>query len=234
VSIHNRRSRVARSEGEGSGHLAASFTDLMASLMVVFILLFVATVSNVAIKEQTVTEVLLGALKAALANGGLDAGGATQDRNDPSAVIIVMPEALLFQRGNWVVEARGGDYLGRMIPVLSSVVCGSELKGQVGSVVVEGHTDTTWFAAKSPEEGAQANLELSQRRSMEVVKTGLATMPYGNTRDCFRRLLCYKMYPMTMFASAGSYSRFEHSVRVWFPSPKLRAESCGECSRPCA
>jgi len=189
MNVRHRRSRQTGSDAEGSGHLAASFTDLMASLMVVFILLFVATVSNVAIKDQTVTEVLLGALKAALSNGGLDAGGAKQDPNDPSAVIIVMPEALLFQRGNWVVESRGGEYLGRMIPVLSAVVCGSELKGQVGSVVVEGHTDTTWFAARSSEEGAQANLELSQRRSMEVVKTGLATMPYGETRDCFRRLL---------------------------------------------
>lgn len=187
----NRRSSRREAEGsaEGTGHLAASFTDLMASLMVVFILLFVATVSNVAIKDQTVTEILLGALKAALSSGGLDAGGARQDPNDPSAVIIVMPEALLFQRGNWIVESRGAEYLGRMIPVLSSVVCGPDLRGQVGSVVVEGHTDTTWFAAKSPEDGAQANLELSQRRSMEVVKVGLATMPYGTTRDCFRRLL---------------------------------------------
>src|SRR5688500_16939306 len=98
-----------------SAHMASSFTDLMASLMVIFILLFMAVLSNaVAIKKNardTTIEALLGALKSALAAGGMDAGGIRQDERDPYAVVIVMPEDLLFKRGDWSVGDGGRRFL---------------------------------------------------------------------------------------------------------------------------
>ena len=177
-------------DGHHSSHLAASFTDLMASLMVIFILLFVATLSNAAKKRETVTEQLLGALKEALAAGGMDAGGVRKDKRDPYAVVIVMPEDLLFRRAEWIVGPKGQDYLRRMIPVLSGIVCSPQMRLGVASVVVEGHTDTTWSAvAADAEAGPEGNLELSQKRSMDVVRTSLSTLSPGPERDCFRGLL---------------------------------------------
>jgi len=170
--------------------LAASFTDLMASLMVVFILLFVATLSNAAKKRQTVTEQLLGALRSALSAGGMDAGGVKKDDRDPYAVVIVMPEALLFGHAEWSVTQKGQDYLKQMIPILSGIVCSANLKRQVASVVVEGHTDTTWSVITGDSEaGPDGNLELSQKRSMDVVRRSLSSLPLGPERDCFRGLL---------------------------------------------
>ena len=49
-------------DGPHSSHMASSFTDLMASLMVIFILLFVATLSNAAKKRETTSE-MSGALE---------------------------------------------------------------------------------------------------------------------------------------------------------------------------
>src|SRR5688572_30199308 len=105
-----RKSGTSGGDGPQASHMASSFTDLMASLMVIFILLFVATLSNAAKKRETTTEVLLGALKSALAAGGIDAGGIRKDDRDPYAVVIVMPEDLLFRRGDWTVEQNGQAY----------------------------------------------------------------------------------------------------------------------------
>jgi len=75
----------------------------MASLMVIFILLFMATMSNaVAIRNNardTTIETLLGALKSAPAAGGMDAAGIRKDDRDPNAVVIVMPEDMRFGAG---------------------------------------------------------------------------------------------------------------------------------------
>jgi outer membrane protein OmpA-like peptidoglycan-associated protein len=170
--------------------MASSFTDLMASLMVIFILLFVATLSNAAKRRETTTEILLGALKSALAAGGMDEGGIRKDDHDPYAVVIVMPEDLLFRRGEWIVEKNGQAYLRKMIPVLSGIVCSGELRNKVGSVVVEGHTDNVWSGAMPHDaDGPQLNLELSQKRSMDVVRWSLVALAIGPERDCFRRLL---------------------------------------------
>jgi outer membrane protein OmpA-like peptidoglycan-associated protein len=185
-----RRNAGTDAEGQHSSHIASSFTDLMASLMVIFILLFMATLSNAVAIRKTAVEILLGSLKSAVAAGGMDAGGIRKDDRDPYAVVIVMPEDLLFKRGNWNVGVSGQHYLGKMIPVLSNIVCAGILKSKVSNVVVEGHTDTTWsVVGDDGSDGPQLNLELSQKRSMDVVRWSLASLKAGDERDCFRRLL---------------------------------------------
>lgn len=184
----------SESDATHSSHAASSFTDLMASLMVIFILLFMATLSNaVAIRNKardTTIETLLGALKSALAAGGMDAGGIRKDERDPYAVVIVMPEDLLFKRGDSSVGDSGQRFLQKMIPVLSGIVCTGALKTKVAAVVVEGHTDNTWSTVGvGGADGPQLNLELSQQRSMDVVRWSLAALEPGEERDCFRRLL---------------------------------------------
>src|SRR5262245_2003998 len=182
---HPRRNARQRNEGGHSSHIASSFTDLMASLMVIFILLFMATITNAVIKRNTARETtiekLLGALKSALSAGGLDPGGVRQDERDPYAVIIVMPEDLLFKRGDSKVGPTGQQFLAKMIPVLSGTVCSGDLKNKIANVVVEGHTDTTWsIVGVAGADGPELNLELSQQRSMDVVRRSLALLQSGD------------------------------------------------------
>jgi outer membrane protein OmpA-like peptidoglycan-associated protein len=187
---HSRGRKSNQNGGGHSTHLAASFTDLMASLMVIFVLLFVATVNNAATKRHTVTETLLETLKGRLTASGVSLDAIRRDDRDPYAIVIVMPEELLFKRGEWKVEASGVSYLEGMIPNLSAILCSGDMRPHIDNVVVEGHTDMTWLGALGPgESGPEKNLELSQQRSMGVVHTSLAAPQAQSDRDCFRGML---------------------------------------------
>lgn len=192
--MNRRRTTPGDSDGATPAHLASSFTDLMASLMVIFILLFVATISNTFARQKasrdTTIEKLLGALKSALAAGGIAEGGIRRDERDPYAVVVVMPEDLLFKRGDSSVGPKGQQWLATFVPRMAEIACGSEYREKVETVVVEGHTDSVWAATGNRgADGPQLNLELSQRRSMDVVRWSLDALPLGEQRDCFRGLL---------------------------------------------
>lgn len=180
-------------EGGGhSSHMAASFTDLMASLMVIFVLLFVATVNNASASREKVQGDLLQSLREQLAAKGLDSNAIRRDERDPYAIVIVMPDSLLFERDSARVRDGGQRYLTDVTPTLSGILCSGPMQGHIDNVVVEGHTDTTYAGTQvTPDYGRAYNLRLSQARSMEVVKTSLGALGTGSAeaRDCFRRML---------------------------------------------
>src|ERR1043166_2347556 len=132
-------------EGEAfNGHSAASFTDLMASLMVIFVLLFVATVNNAAAKRTVLQNQLLESLRAKLTAKGLDTSSIRRDDRDPFAIVIVMPDSLLFASNSFDVRPGGQQYLQDVMPALAGILCDSEMSGNIDNIVVEGHTDTTY------------------------------------------------------------------------------------------
>lgn len=178
-------------EGGHGGHAAASFTDLMASLMVVFILLFVATVNNATASRTVVQNRLLESLRAELTAKGLDTTTIRQDDRDPYAIVIVMPDSLLFDRDSWQVRRGGEEYLTGVMPTLSSILCAADMAPNIDNVVVEGHTDTTYFGnvASAADQGQAYNMRLSQERSMEVVKVGLQALRDLPQRGCFRSMI---------------------------------------------
>jgi len=178
-------------EGHG-GHSSASFTDLMASLMVIFILLFVATVNNASTNRTTIQNNLLQSLRAKLRAKDIDTSAIHTDARDPYAVVIVMPASLLFDRDSARIRDKGHEYLQNVIPALAELLCSSELMRNIDNVVVEGHTDTTYAGGGSeltPDQGQAYNLELSQKRSMAVVKMALQSLRDKSERACFRGML---------------------------------------------
>ena len=154
--------------------MAASFTDLMASLMVIFILLFVVYSNNVARSKGSATESVLSALKAGLAQAGMDASRVEKDSRDPYAIVVVLPDSLLFDRGSYDVLDAGQRYLARFTPAFAGILC-KQLPGRIETVVVQGHTDTTYAGwgdgdgTPLADRGRAFNLELSQNRSLAVV-----------------------------------------------------------------
>jgi len=172
--------------------MAASFTDLMTSLMVIFVLLFVATVNNASAGRQKIQSDLLKSLRDQLAAKGLDSASIKRDERDPYAIVIVMPDSLLFERDSSRVRSGGQQYLSDVTPTLASILCASDMSKHIDNVVVEGHTDTTYAGLHAtPEYGRAYNLRLSQARSMEVVKTSLLALAPGpeQERACFRAML---------------------------------------------
>lgn len=180
-------------EGGHGAHTASSFTDLMASLMVIFVLLFVASVNNATASRTVVQNRLLESLRAKLTARGLDTTTKIQrDDRDPYAIVIVMPDSLLFDRDSWLVRPGGQQYLQRIMPTLSGILCASDMAQNIDNVVVEGHTDTTYFgdvATSTPDQAQAYNMKLSQERSMEVVKVGLQSLRDLPQRGCFRSMI---------------------------------------------
>ena len=174
--------------------LASSFTDLMTSLAVIFILLLVASHNNEQQKLDTAlvhTEVtrqqledaqrrlaeaeqatrttryqILVALQEAMRVFTAQGVRTEMDPRDPLGLLIIVPEGLLaFGINEARIPPAGLDFLRYFTPTLARTACSSRFRDEINSIVVEGHTDSS-----GPDE---LNLPLSQARSMAVVREGL-------------------------------------------------------------
>jgi outer membrane protein OmpA-like peptidoglycan-associated protein len=186
---------------ESSNNLASSFTDLMTSLAVIFILLLVASVNNqhqelssmrnkLAQRTKSVKdrrEDLMKKLKAELVPQ-LPNLQIEEDPKDPFGVLVIPPKKLEgFAKDHSDLPADAEGYLSNFAPKLAAVVCSDLLRSELSSVVVEGHADSSG--------SDEHNLRLSVARSMMVVSDSLGAVgPIGATMnqatiDCFAHLL---------------------------------------------
>lgn len=170
-----------------SDHLNSSMTDLMTSLMVIFILLLLVFVHRTAGKDAAVTDVLLKRLLYEMKPQGFNEKTIRPDPRDRNAILVIVPDRLMnFERGQSNLRPAGEDFLKRYIPDLAEVLCSAQFRSSIESIVVEGHTDTQPYAGRTAEESQSLNLKLSQDRSMVVVKNALADLSgTDEKRNCF-------------------------------------------------
>jgi outer membrane protein OmpA-like peptidoglycan-associated protein len=179
--------------------LASSMTDLMTSLAVIFILLLVASLNNSQQEGETTRNLILAKLKQKMEIELVDyKDQGFEIKNDPKGplgLIVVVPEGLLnFQLGKSDVPEKGIKFLDTILPKMASTICSDEFRRDIGSMVVEGHTDSSG--------NDDMNLPLSQARSMAVVREslkvlgGITPVGSGNVgdtalryRSCFLDLL---------------------------------------------
>ncbi len=175
----------------GHDTAASSFTDLMASLMVIFVLLFVVQLNNASAKGRTAKDDILADLRRQLHQAGLGAE-VREDERDRDAIVIIMSDSLLFARGATEINEGGKSALRTLVPIIGAVVCEETTRRSIQTIVVEGHTDSTWAGTRSGpvgmEDARELNLELSQGRSMAVVKQSLEALQ-DPTRTCIRSLM---------------------------------------------
>ena len=174
-------------ESGSSDHLGSSLTDLMTSLMVIFILLLLVFVHRTASKDAAVTDVLLKKLRQDLIPQGFKENAILRDPRDRNAILVIVPDKLMnFEPGDWHLKPEGEMFLRSHIPEFANVLCSDQFRPSVESIVVEGHTDTQPYKGKTAEESQNSNLKLSQDRSMEVVKQALSDLDGMETnRSCF-------------------------------------------------
>src|ERR1035438_1910835 len=160
-----------------SDHLNSSMTDLMTSLMVIFILLLLVFVHRTAGKDAAVTDVLLKRLLYEMKPQGFNENTIRPDPRDRNAILVIVPDHLMnFEAGQSNLRPEGEEFLKRYIPDLAEVLCSDQFRSSIESIVVEGHTDTQPYAGRTAEESQSLNLKLSQDRSMVVVKNALADL----------------------------------------------------------
>ncbi len=153
-------------QGAGASHTTIGITDLMTSLAIVFILLFVAQLTKTSSTAQSELEENKEDVQTALRDHiqrlglSLDA-----DPRDPLALMIVVPENLLtFELGKSTLSPTADQFLVEALPFYVEALCGP-LRDKIDSLAIEGHTD---------DHGSDAfNLKLSQERSLAVMVKGL-------------------------------------------------------------
>jgi outer membrane protein OmpA-like peptidoglycan-associated protein len=162
-------------------------TDLMTSLMVIFILLLLVFVHRTAGKDAAVTDVLLKKLLHDMRPQGFNENTIRPDPRDRNAILVIVPDRLMnFEPSKFNLRPEGEEFLKSYIPDLAQVLCSDQFRSSIESIVVEGHTDTQPYAGHSAQESQSLNLKLSQDRSMEVVRNALADLSSMEAeRGCF-------------------------------------------------
>ncbi len=174
-------------ESNSSDHLHSSLTDLMTSLMVIFILLLLVFVHRTASKDAVVTDILLKKLRHDLIPQGFNEKTIRPDPRDRNAILVIVPDRLMnFESGKSTLRPDGELFLKSYIPEFAKVLCSDEFRASIESIVVEGHTDMHPYVGRSADESQNLNLKLSQDRSMEVVKKTLSNLTGMELeRGCF-------------------------------------------------
>lgn len=188
---------------DGSSSLSSSFTDLMTSLAVIFILLLVALSNNrqeelkarkieledlqrilkeKEAKSRDLRQEILQALKLEMRELAEQGVEVRADTKDPLGLLVVVPEGLLnFKHGLAEIPEAGSQFLDLFVPRLARSACA--YREELNSIVVEGHTSSV---------GAEElNLQLSQERSFAVVRHALQRLAAsgGGEQECFLDLL---------------------------------------------
>ena len=154
------------SKSETSSGMSNSFTDLMTSLAVIFILLLCASLNNAQQEGQTTRNSVLAEMQNALKDFAAAGIEVKSDPRDPLGLLVLVPEDLLaFQLDRSGISPGGELFLRRFIPRLSRIVCSPKFAEEINSIVVEGHTDSSGTD--------RHNWDLSQKRSMSVVGASL-------------------------------------------------------------
>ncbi len=171
--------------GSASDNLAYSFTDLMTSLMVIFILLLLVFLNNRASVNTATARSLLEDMKRQLEPAGFR--NIQVDPEDPYTIVVPMSgELMTFQPNRHELQPRGESFLRGTMPKLAGILCADKYRKSIDSVIVEGHSDSTPYRGASLVQSQSLNLKLSQDRAMEVVQKTLHYLENAPAeRGCF-------------------------------------------------
>jgi chemotaxis protein MotB len=145
---------------------------------------------------------------------------------DPKTGNIVVESTVFFDTGKSDIKESGKQLLNRFIPVYLNVLLRPEYSDYLGSIIVEGHTDT--------QGGYLMNLGLSQERALAVVTYCLTDMPGLNAdqRAALERTVTPtgRSYSSPVYHPDGTVN-MEQSRRVEFKFSLKDAEMIDEMNR---
>lgn len=170
------------SVGSDSSH---SFTDLMTSLAVIFILLLVATLNNAFSESDQAVKDLRKEVAEELKKINLTI---TEDPADPYTQIINLDEEKVkFDFNRETLKPEGKDLVSNLFEILIPKLCDASLREKIESVIVEGHTDSV---GNRSTEGKVRNIKLSQDRAYTVLYTAFSKLENVSETevDCLRSL----------------------------------------------
>lgn len=139
---------------------------------------------------------------------------------------IIIESTVFFDTGAATIKETGKQLLNSFIPVYLNVLLRPEYSDYLGSIIVEGHTDTKG--------GYLMNLELSQKRALAVVTYCLTEMPGLNEeqRGALEKIVTPtgRSYSSPVYSADGSVD-MDQSRRVEFKFSLKDAEMIEEMNR---
>lgn len=153
-----------------------SLVDLAISLMVIFILLFVATIHNMGKSTETAREQLMNALQ----GQEIDYDSSS---NDPFTVKSVIPDdKLQFMNNKADLLPAGKEFLDSFIVKEAQAVCHGTIKNKIQAIYIVGHANSIGTD--------EHNLKLSQERALSVMMYALNNKNLSEEeRDCLFELI---------------------------------------------
>jgi outer membrane protein OmpA-like peptidoglycan-associated protein len=136
--------------------------------------------NNVSAEGENTRNLILEQLKHVLQEFERQGVHVEKDPADPLGLLVLVPEGLLnFQKDKYDIPVAGVQFLSAFSPRLASTACSDSYKKEIGSIVVEGHTDSSGTD--------EHNLQLSQERSLAVVQKTLDVLGQQDSSDkaCF-------------------------------------------------
>jgi len=144
-----------------------SISDLMSSILIIFILLFVyKTINSIKaerLKENIIREItdtkenIIGKLKTDLANKNIQV-----DIDDKTGTIKI-DEKILFEVDQYTLKPEGKEFLERVIPLYLKIFTENKnFMSRLDQIIIEGHSDDMGSYLY--------NMDLSQKRANEVFK----------------------------------------------------------------
>lgn len=152
-------------ESSENGDYWISISDLMSGLMVIFLFIAVAYITNVAFTYQRLRDDLYQDLRTEF-EGDLEKWSATISREDLS-VQFTEPQ-VLFDKGEAYVNQRFQRILRDFFPRYIDVLTRPKYKSEIAEVRIEGHTSSEWSGLTGLD-AYVANMELSQDRTRAVL-----------------------------------------------------------------
>ena len=128
-----------------------------------------ARVRDRLVKEERAREQLVNDLKTKLGAQIAEVGGRIESTGK-----IVVPDIVLFTKGEAEIRPQLASFLREFCPHWLDTLRKSETKADIGEIRIEGHSSSEWVSAKTPQKAWVLNLYLSQRRVQSVLERCLS------------------------------------------------------------
>lgn len=210
--------------GESENPFALSVGDLMAALLLVFILLVGATLLLVKENEERTVELIseYEALQDSLYQDlrsefrdDLPRWSAVIERK--TLTIRFQEPEVLFERGEAAVRPRFEKILDDFFPRYIRILRRSQYRSSIREIRIEGHTSSEWAPGATEEEAYFNNMRLSQNRTRTVLRYVLGTLSRERVSDWTQNLITANGLSSSdlIYTEAGKEDR-EASRRVEF------------------
>ena len=210
----NRKYQRLFNREQQEGQFWPSFTDLLTTILLCFILIFITmmVIKSLQIEEMTRTIDQIMGVRSELINDLKDEFGDSSSgiQVDEKTGAIIFNTEILFTYNKSTLKSESFGFLNDFVPLYLDVLLGSGYEEYIAEIIIEGHTDR--------DGDYLYNLQLAQDRAYSVASYILGDkFPYKNIQPHLKEKLTVNSKSYTDFLTdeQGNYSA-DSSRRVEF------------------